>query len=269
LAPHVEGWQQAAASVERAAEGAKGARRFAPAISTAGARRTQSFPRLVSGRSVMNLAPSFLQPSLFSPPIAAWPFGALEPQSYDLIMADPPWRFELYSEKGEGKSASSHYATMSLEAIAALPVGDLARPDCLIWLWATAPMLPMQIEVMAGWGFRYVTSGVWVKKTVNGKTDFGTGYVLRSAHEPFLIGAIGEPQTSRSVRSVVEGQRREHSRKPDAAYRAAEALVPGNVRRCDLFSRESRVGWEAWGQEAGKFDDEGNRQEATGKRGSR
>lgn len=200
---------------------------------------------------------SFLRPGLFDPvAIRNWPFHPLQPQAYDLIMADPPWRFELYSQKGEGKSAQAHYATMTLDDIAHLPVADLARGDCLLWLWATAPMLDRQIGILKRWGFRFVTSGVWVKKTVTGKTDFGTGYVLRSAHEPFLIGAIGEPVTSRCVRSVVEGQRREHSRKPEAAYRAAEALVPGARRRADLFSRETRSGWEAWGRETGKFDRE-------------
>jgi len=200
-------------------------------------------------------ATSFVQPGMFDDVRHVnWPFASLEPQAYDLIMADPPWRFELYSERGEGKSAQAHYATMTLDDIAHLPVADLARGNCLLWLWATAPMLDKQILILKRWGFRFVTSGVWVKKTVTGKTDFGTGYVLRSAHEPFLIGAIGEPQTSRCVRSVVEGVRREHSRKPEAAYRAAEALVPGSVRRADLFSRETRPGWEAWGNEVGKFN---------------
>lgn len=196
---------------------------------------------------------SWVSPDLFLPGPASWPFGALEPQAYGLIMADPPWRFELYSDKGEEKSAQAHYATMDLDAIAALPVADLAARDCLLWLWATAPMLHTQIGLLARWGFEFVTSGVWVKTTVNAKIAFGTGYVLRNAHEPFLIARRGEPKTTRSVRSVVMGQVREHSRKPEAAFKAAEQLCPG-VRRVELFSRSSRPGWEAWGNEKGLFD---------------
>ncbi len=200
---------------------------------------------------------SYLEPGLFdgAARIAHWPFPGLEPRAYGLIMIDPPWRFELYSEKGEEKSAQAQYRCMSLDDIAALPVRDLAVRDCLLWLWATAPMLPDQIAVMAGWGFRYVTSGAWVKTTVTGKLAFGTGYVLRSAHEPFLIGALGEPDTTRAVRSVVMAQAREHSRKPDAAYAAAEQLVPG-VRRADVFSRQRRAGWDSFGDEIGKFTEE-------------
>jgi len=203
---------------------------------------------------------SYVAPDMFAPNCEAWPFGGLVPQAYDLIMIDPPWQFELYSAKGEEKSAQAHYETMSLAAIAALPVADLAGPDCLVWLWATAPMLDKQLDVLKGWGFRFVTSGVWVKTTVNDKIAFGTGYVLRNAHEPFLIGALGEPKTARCVRSVVMGRTREHSRKPDSAYAAAERLIPEGpagggrkIRRADLFSRERRPGWESWGNQVGKF----------------
>ena len=184
----------------------------------------------------------------------AWPFGGLEPYSADFIMADPPWHFDLYSDKGAEKSPQAQYTTMTLDDIAALPVADLAKPDCLLWLWATAPMLDKQIAILARWGFRFVTSGVWVKTTVNEKIAFGTGYVLRNAHEPFLIGALGEPKTARDVRSVVMGQVREHSRKPEAAFKAAERLMPGqHVNRIELFSRTNRKGWTAWGDEVGKF----------------
>lgn len=183
-----------------------------------------------------------------------WPFGTLRPLSYDLLMVDPPWRFALRSEKGEAKSAQAQYACMSLDDIKALPVGHLARKDAILWLWATHPMLPQALEVMAAWGFAFTTSGAWVKTTSGGKLAFGTGYVLRSASEPFLIGKFGRPGTARNVRTILMAPTREHSRKPVEAYIAAEALACDATRRADLFSRESRPGWDAWGDEAGKFD---------------
>ena len=182
-----------------------------------------------------------------------WPFGALRPLSYDLIMADPPWRFDLYSDAGEAKSPQAQYATMTIAEIAALPVSYLAAGDALLWLWATHPMIDRQIEVCRAWGFRYATSGVWVKRTTGGALSFGTGYRLRSASEPFLIGVIGNPKTARTVRTVVEGVAREHSRKPDEAYAAAEILMPG-ARRADLFARQRRPGWDGWGNEIEKFE---------------
>lgn len=197
------------------------------------------------------------QPFLFTGPQITpnWPWGNLEPHGYDLVMIDPPWRFELYSAKGESKSAQANYRTMSLDDIAALPVMLLAKPDCLVWLWATAPMLPMQLAVLARWGFAYKSEGVWIKTTVNEKIDMGLGYTLRNAHEPFLIASTGSPKVTHGVRSVVMGRNHGHSRKPDAAYDAAERLMP-HARRCDLFSRKNRPGWDAWGDEVGKYNDQ-------------
>lgn len=193
-----------------------------------------------------------------------WPFGDLPAGAFDLIMADPPWRFELYSASGEEKSAQSHYDCMSLDDIARLPVAGLAAPDCVLWLWATAPMLPQQIAIAERWGFEVKTQGVWVKTTVNGKLAFGTGYLLRNAHEPFLIATRGNPKTSRSIRSVIMAEAREHSRKPDAAFHAAEQMIGARgadgqwasgapKKMIELFSRQHRPGWATWGNEQGKF----------------
>jgi N6-adenosine-specific RNA methylase IME4 len=170
-------------------------------------------------------------------------------------MADPPWRFATRSAKGvTRKGAGGHYETMSTDDIMDLPVRDLADRNCVLWLWATHPMKPHALAVMAAWGFTFKTGGVWVKRTRHGKLAFGTGYVLRCASEPFLIGTIGQPRFSRRVRTVIEGPIREHSRKPDEAYREAERLTREPVRRADLFARERRPGWDGWGDEVGKFD---------------
>ncbi len=171
---------------------------------------------------------------------------------YGLIMADPPWAFELRSEKGEQKAAQAQYDCMDLDAIKAMQVGHHANKDCVLWLWATNPMLPQAFEVMAAWGFQFKTAGHWSKKTANGKQAFGTGYILRCAGEPFLIGTVGNPGTARNVRSVIEGPVREHSRKPDEAFSAAETLTNGPY--LELFSRQRRDGWDVWGNETTKFE---------------
>lgn len=110
-----------------------------------------------------------------------WPFGGMRMFGYGLIMADPAWKFNNWSAKGEHKNASAKYDCMPLSAIKALPVNMLAAGDCVLWLWATNPMLPDAIDVMRAWGFNYVTAGTWVKTTVTGKPFFGTGYWLRSS----------------------------------------------------------------------------------------
>lgn len=184
---------------------------------------------------------------------------------YDLIMADPPWLFSNWSRAGEKKNATSQYSCIPEEGIRGLRVADLAAKDCVIWLWATNPLIDKQIDIMKAWGFRFVTSGHWAKFTqasfrrddnvVSGKQHFGTGYCLRSAGEPYIIGAVGDPTYAKNVRSVLMAPAREHSRKPDEAYVEAEKLFPAAVNRLDLFSRQARPGWDAFGDQVGKFEE--------------
>ena len=62
---------------------------------------------------------------------------------YQVIYADPPWAYRVWSKKGNGRSAESHYPTMSIEEIADLPVKELADENCALFLWVTGQE-PMQ-----------------------------------------------------------------------------------------------------------------------------
>jgi N6-adenosine-specific RNA methylase IME4 len=174
---------------------------------------------------------------------------------FGLIMADPPWSFDNFSEAGEAKNAKAQYDCAPIDWIKGMPVSALAADDCVLWLWATNPLLREGLDTLEAWGFTFKTAGHWVKRTVNGKLAFGTGYILRCAGEPFLIGTRGKPKTSRSVRSVIEGPIREHSRKPDEAFAEAERLCP-DVQRLELFSRQERPNWTVWGNQTDKFPTE-------------
>lgn len=186
--------------------------------------------------------------------LAHWPFATLQPHAYGLIMADPAWDFSLHSEKGGNKSAQKHYDCMPIDEIMALPVQDLAAENCCLMLWATAPMLALQMKVIEAWGFTYKTEMIWRKVTRNGKQTFGPGYIVRGSHEPILIATRGAPEfAAKNIRSCFDGERREHSRKPEEAYKIAERMLP-KARKVELFSRTDRAGWESWGNEAGKFN---------------
>ena len=198
---------------------------------------------------------SLLFPETMIPvqPLARWPFGSLQPFAYDFIMIDPPWTFATRSKKGiTKKGAGGQYRLMTLNDIRALPVKHLAKPDCVLWLWATAPLLPQAISIMESWGFRYVTCGSWAKRTRKGKLRWGTGYRFRSTSEPILIGIRGKPKTARNIPSHIDGLAREHSRKPEEAYAYAERMMIG-ARRADVFARQARPGWEAFGDQVDRF----------------
>ncbi len=181
-----------------------------------------------------------------------WRFGDLRPLSYDVIVSDPPWDFETWSENGNRKGAAPHYKLMNLGAIEALCVSQLARGDCLLFLWATGAMLPQAFHCMAAWGFAYKSNLVWRKVTQSGKVRWGTGYRARTGHEHVLIGTIGRPPKD-PIPSIFDGVAREHSRKPDEFYDLVRKHSRGQ-RRADLFSRETRPGFEGWGNESTKFD---------------
>lgn len=182
-----------------------------------------------------------------------WPFAPLKPLSYSVIVADPPWRFRTWGEHNQHKSASRHYSLMTTDDIKALPVAQLAQRDCLLLLWGTGAMLPQALDVMAAWGFTYKSLMSWRKTTPAGKVRMGTGYWTRSMHEPILIGALGKPRKISGFPSLFDGVARQHSRKPDEFYDLVLKHSDG-VSRADLFSRETRPGFDGFGEETGKFD---------------
>lgn len=128
-----------------------------------------------------------------------------------------------------------------------------SSPDSVCFMWAVWPKIHEALELMEAWGFKYKTGGAWHKKTVNGKSSFGTGYLLRSASEPFLIGTLGQPIIkNRSTRNIIDAVVREHSRKPDCTYGLIEGLFDGPY--LELFARHKRPGWSVWGNQTDKFE---------------
>jgi N6-adenosine-specific RNA methylase IME4 len=166
---------------------------------------------------------------------------------YPIILADPPWKFEAYdADSGLARAAAAHYSTMAIEDICKLPIAGLATRDAVLFLWSTAPHLQEAFEVLAAWGFEYLTHLVWVKDNI------GLGYWVRNQHELLLMARRGDlPTPSPSARpsSVISAPRREHSRKPDEAYALIEAMYP-DLPKIELFARQARLGWQAWGNEA-------------------
>ena len=165
---------------------------------------------------------------------------------YAVLYADPPWHFNVYNEEsGIESAAGNHYSTMSLEEICALPVLSLASPDAALFMWTTVPHLRESFDVLVAWGFEYKTNIVWVKDKI------GLGYFVRNQHELLLVATRGDmpsPSPANRPPSVISASRREHSRKPDEAYALIERMYP-DLPKIELFARQARPGWAAWGNE--------------------
>jgi N6-adenosine-specific RNA methylase IME4 len=176
-------------------------------------------------------------------------------RKYGVIYADPPWLFRTWSAKGTGRSAISHYDCLDFPTLAALPVSQLAADNCVLFLWATNPLLPRALELIRAWGFEYKTLGFcWVKHNKDPAHFFvGMGYWTRANPELCLLATRGKPpRLAKDVRCLVVNRRREHSRKPDCIRERIERLVPGPY--VELFARETKEGWDCWGNQVGLFD---------------
>jgi site-specific DNA-methyltransferase (adenine-specific) len=78
---------------------------------------------------------------------------------YNVIYADPPWR---YDDATPNREVENHYPTMALAEICCIEVP--ADKNAVLYMWATAPKLLEAIAVMRSWGFRYRTHAVWDKE---------------------------------------------------------------------------------------------------------
>lgn len=183
--------------------------------------------------------------------------------TYDVIVSDPPWKYDV-AGKGWGK-AENYYRTHPLDEIVSMGgMPDILADRGVLFLWATSPLLDDAIELLNKWGltFRGVAF-VWVKtKKTEPTTPIGAQGVRPSIVKPtveFVLAASrvkrGRPMPlfDESVRQVILAPKREHSRKPDEVFERIEALYP-DARRLEMFARQSRAGWDAWGNEATKFD---------------
>lgn len=169
--------------------------------------------------------------------------------TYPVIYADPPWKFGVHSEvTGREKSAENHYPTMDTDEICALfeKIGNPVSKDAVLFLWATNPMLPQALQVMQAWGFTYIHHWIWDKQVA------GTGYWGRDRHELLLIGRRGDvaaPLMGTQPETVFSEKKTRHSAKPAYFAEQIERLYP-DIPKLEMFCREPRAGWDAWGYEA-------------------
>lgn len=187
------------------------------------------------------------------------PFAGLPRGHFGAILADPPWPFATWSHKGQGRSGEAHYSTMSHEDIYAMPVGDLARSDSVLFLWVVQTQLEQAAELVGRWGFALKSIAfVWIKGSSlplfpdDQRAQMGMGKWTRAESEQCWLATRGRPaRLNADVRQAILEPRREHSRKPDCVYERIERLVAGPY--LELFARTTRPGWTAWGNETTKF----------------
>lgn len=194
--------------------------------------------------------------------------------NYELILCDPPWQ---YGNKISNGAAENHYKTMTLSELKRLPIWDVAAKDAVLAMWYTGTHTEEAIELAQAWGFRVRTMKgfTWVKLNryaerrfnmalesgelvdfsdllamLNNETRMNGGNYTRANTEDLLIAThgIGLERVNASIKQVVYTCLGEHSEKPWEVRHRLELLY-GDVRRVELFARDSWPGWDRWGNQ--------------------
>jgi N6-adenosine-specific RNA methylase IME4 len=179
------------------------------------------------------------------------------PVTYSTIVADPPWPQKgggsLKGREGfldaGGRSIPLPYPTMTVDEIASVDVP--ASGDAHLYLWTTSGFLDAAFDVARAWGFQPSTVLVWAKAPIG----HGLGGAYGIATEFVIFARRGSlPALSKVGRNWFTWKRPydargkpRHSAKPPEFFAMVEAVSPGP--RLEMFARERRAGWDAWGDE--------------------
>ena len=180
-------------------------------------------------------------------------------KKYSIIYADPPWSY--YNDSTAKQDCTTikgmrrpPYPVMSTESICNLKVKEISDENCILFIWTTDYHLEKCLRVINSWEFNYKTIGfVWQKlnKTNNPVTFMGA-YTMKSGCELCLLATKGKDAhklvKKHNVRSLIQSQRQEHSKKPDEVRNRIVKLC-GDLPRIELFARQKIEGWDVWGNE--------------------
>ncbi len=183
----------------------------------------------------------------------------LPEKKYDIIYADPPWdyggkmQFDKSSTSAEKidlsknifiSAANFKYPTVKTKDLKKIPLHEIAKDDCLLFMWVTNPHLAQGIELGQTWGFEYKTVAfVWDKMVHN------PGQYTMSYCELCLVfkrGRIPKPRGARNVKQLIRVPRTKHSEKPLAVLEGIEEMFP-TQDKIEIFARDKSKGWDVWG----------------------
>lgn len=170
---------------------------------------------------------------------------------YRTIVIDPPWDIKKIHREDHGLHQTGlDYPTMSLSELADFePMQSCPFDECHLYCWTTQKYLPATFQLLRDWGFKYIFTMTWHKS--GGFQPFG----LPQYNSEFVVfgrrGSLPFKDT-KAFNTCFSAPRREHSRKPDEFYDVVRRVSPGP--RIDIFSRETREGFDVYGNQEGVLD---------------
>jgi len=177
-------------------------------------------------------------------------------KKYNVIYADPPWRFGSKAYQDSNRKMlvldETQYNTLSIDDLKMLNIKNIANKDCICFMWVTDSHLKEGIEVLESWGFKYKTIGFnWIKKYKSGSFCVNFAPWTLKSWEVCLIGTkgtMGKYKVVNNIQGLVIEERTKHSKKPIEVKKRIEQLF-GNIPKIELFAREKSYGWDVWGNE--------------------
>ena len=164
-------------------------------------------------------------------------------KKYNIIYADPAWDIKKIKRKVRPNQVSMDYPTMKLEDIKKLKVRDLAKDNCVLFLWTIQKYLKDAFDVMEEWGFKYQRTITW---------DKGNGICLFGFHHrtEFLLfgykGKLSIYPKRKAFPTLIQAKSKRHSSKPQI-FR--DLISKFGDKKIELFARERVDGWDCWGNE--------------------
>lgn len=164
--------------------------------------------------------------------------------TYKTIVIDPPWDLKFHRLKIRPNQIKLPYKTMSDSDINDFSIDNFADVECNLFFWTTHTKLPISLNIIKNWGFKYHCLLTWDK--TNGRPCWGfmrkTEFVIYAYR-----GQIGVNQRGKFIPTLFTEKLRKHSEKPDIFYDILKANTPSP--RIDIFARKKRDGWDVWGDE--------------------
>ena len=173
--------------------------------------------------------------------------------TYDLILADPPWKQSKGGRKSvrpESSGKQLDYPVCSLEEIKEhlRQTVNLTGENSVLFLWTIDKYLFEAQQIAEELGYKLHARMIW-----NKVTGIPAAFTVRFGHEYLLYmykGKLTPVATNErgKIHTVFTEQVTKHSKKPQISYEIINRLYP-DLRKIELYAREERENYDVWGNE--------------------
>jgi N6-adenosine-specific RNA methylase IME4 len=148
----------------------------------------------------------------------------------------------------KGYHTNLPYNVMTDAEITAFPINDFAEAECDLFMWATHTKLPVALNILQAWGFKFHVLLAWDKLggvCMNGfyrQTEFVVyGYRGKMGVD------VGE---GNYIPTLIQAKSQAHSQKPNKFYSIIKERT--QAPRIDIFARKRHYGFDAYGDQVEK-----------------